>query len=186
MEVKLLGRTPLLMHNGQLADPLNQYTKALKEVSSKRKKSDEDHEELARIEVLGGLYLDEDNEPCIPGELLEACIVEGAKKFKKGKVAKGCVICDGNFKLWYEGPRDPESIAEDPSMILRIGVRVMSARVMRSRARFKQWETTATIQYDSSICNDRDIVQWLEAAGDVGIGDFRPKYGRFRHEVISQ
>jgi hypothetical protein len=37
---KIRGESQLLMHNGQLADPLNPYTKAMKSLTSKRKKTD--------------------------------------------------------------------------------------------------------------------------------------------------
>lgn len=50
LKIKIVGISPLLMHNGQTSDPLNRFSKQLKAVSSKRKKSDEDYEEMARIE----------------------------------------------------------------------------------------------------------------------------------------
>jgi len=43
------------MHNGQLADPMNRFTKAIKEITGKRKKSDSDHMEISHLEFLGSL-----------------------------------------------------------------------------------------------------------------------------------
>ena len=40
----------LIMHNGQTADPLNPFSKAMKEISGKRKKTDTDYEAMANIE----------------------------------------------------------------------------------------------------------------------------------------
>jgi len=55
-EVELSGDS-LIMHNGQTADPLNPFSKAMKEISSKRKKTDTDYEAMANIEYRAGLYL---------------------------------------------------------------------------------------------------------------------------------
>jgi hypothetical protein len=38
LALTIIGTAPLVMHNGQTADPLNKYAKMLKGVSGKRKK----------------------------------------------------------------------------------------------------------------------------------------------------
>jgi hypothetical protein len=43
LSLTIVGTAPLLMHNGQTADPLNKYAKMLKSVSGKRKKTEADH-----------------------------------------------------------------------------------------------------------------------------------------------
>ena len=54
---RIIGASPLLHHNGQLADPLNPHAKAMARVSSKRKKTEADHAELSDLEFMGSLYL---------------------------------------------------------------------------------------------------------------------------------
>lgn len=49
----------MLMHNGQLADPSNEWARAIKEISGKRAKTAADYEEMARLEWLGSLYLNQ-------------------------------------------------------------------------------------------------------------------------------
>ena len=66
MKFRLTGVSPLVKHNGRLANPWDPMAKALKAVAGERAKTDADFEELARIEFLGGLYVCE-NGPCIPG-----------------------------------------------------------------------------------------------------------------------
>ena len=39
MLLTIIGTAPLVMHNGQTADPLNKYAKMLKAISGKRKKT---------------------------------------------------------------------------------------------------------------------------------------------------
>jgi hypothetical protein len=60
------GRTPLVVHNDQLANPLGSYTKAIKAISSKRAKTEDDHLEMSRIEWEGGLYIDPELGPFLP------------------------------------------------------------------------------------------------------------------------
>ena len=53
--ITIRGIAPLLMHNGQLANPLNPLAKEMKKVTSVRTKTDEHHLELQRLEFLAGL-----------------------------------------------------------------------------------------------------------------------------------
>jgi hypothetical protein len=79
LRLHLVGVAPLIMHNGALSDPLNQYSKAIKRISSKRHKVDSDYEEMARLEYHGGLYLHQ-GRPCIPGFVVEAALVRGGRR----------------------------------------------------------------------------------------------------------
>ena len=88
----LIGRTPLLMHNGVLADPLDERNIALASVTSKRVKTLADHREIARLEWFGGLWLHE-GRPCIPGKAIKALMVDAAKTRNRGKSAKrACLL----------------------------------------------------------------------------------------------
>jgi hypothetical protein len=60
---RITGDAPLIMHNGALANPLSAASKALKQVTSKKKKTDADFERMAEIEFKAGLYMDEDSGP---------------------------------------------------------------------------------------------------------------------------
>ena len=52
VQIRFQGVSPLLCHNGQTADPRNAYSKAIKAISGKRKKTDSDYDEMARLEWL--------------------------------------------------------------------------------------------------------------------------------------
>src|SRR5688572_28760874 len=101
---RIRGVVPLVMHNGQLADPLNSYTKELKKVSGKRSKTEADHEQMGKLEWYGSLYL-HNGAPCLPGEVIEAAFIEAAKKGKRGPQAKAGVISDGFWPIEYDGPK---------------------------------------------------------------------------------
>ena len=47
---KIVGVAPLVMHNGELANPMSEGAKALKRVTGKKAKTDADHAEIARVE----------------------------------------------------------------------------------------------------------------------------------------
>lgn len=182
-EVSIRGITPLIMHNGQLADPLNDATQALARLTSKRKKTLDDHKAIGKCEWIGGLYVDKDGAPCLPGEVIEACLVEGAKKYKLGKVAKGGIVVDGNVPLEYDGPKNIEALHSHGGFIKRAGVRVGTARVIRTRPFFPKWSCTFTVQWDPSLVKDEEqVIEIVEAAGQSGLCEWRPKFGRF--EVV--
>mgnify|MGYP003421589522 FL=1 len=179
--VTIEGIAPLIMHNGQLADPLNEHTQALARLTSKRKKTLDDHREIGRVEWMGGLYLDEDGAPCLPGGVIEAALVSGAKKFKLGKDAKSGLMVAGDVPLKYKGPRDAEGLWNHGGFLKRAGVRVGTARVIRSRPIFPEWSATFKIGWDPDVIKDeRTVIEIVEAAGACGLCEWRPKFGRFQ------
>lgn len=182
-KIKIRGLTPILMHNGQLADPISKATLALAELTGKRNKTEADHLAISKCEWLGGLYVDDRERPCLPGEVLESCLVEGAKRHKLGKLAKGGIIVFGNFPLEYEGPKSIDALWDHGGFLKRSAVRVGQARVIRSRPMFPKWECSFVIQWDESmIKNEAMLLEIAHSAGQAGVGDYRPKFGRF--EVV--
>lgn len=176
---QITGVAPLILHNGQLADPLNYYAKEMKKVSSKRNKTDADLEELAHLEWLGALYLS-DGKVCLPGEVIEAHLVDAAKKSRKGPQAKSALFCDGMFPLQYDGPESPQELWEEPEFRLTTGVRIQRSRIMRTRPIFREWALNLTIDYNPSQLNAADIQGFLTVGGEqIGMCDWRPRFGRY-------
>lgn len=181
MAFTLTGTAPLLMHNGQLADPLNAFVKKLKEITKKRQKTEEDLREISRLEWRGGLYFDASLGPVIPSEMIDACLVEGAKKRKLGKAFKSSVFAvNGPYKLIYKGPRDEAGLWSDDAFRSVMSARVGTSRIMRCRPKFEQWSLKIEVMLLPGEVNPSDVADAIEAAGAmVGLGDFRPRYGRF-------
>jgi hypothetical protein len=177
--VTLQGVSPLVMHNGRLADPLSSITKAMKQISAKRDKTDADLEELARLEWYGGLY-SQDGAPCIPGEVLEAHVLEAAKKRRKGQQVRAGLYCDGNFPLLYDGPRDPDALWADPAFRFTVPARVQRNRVIRTRPIFREWGVRFEVTFNDTLLNEQDIIALLHLGGEqIGLCDWRPKFGRY-------
>jgi hypothetical protein len=185
LKFRLTGIAPLIMHNGRMADPMDQYSRAIKEISSKRKKVDADFEEMARLEWMGGLYLS-NGAPCIPDYVLEAALIGrggAARSQKMGKEAAAGMFVMQSFPLEYEGPKDPAELWKIEEFRLARAVRVGQARVIRTRPIFREWASSVEIEFDLDFLNADHIRQWMEIAGSkVGLMDWRPKCGRFTVE----
>ncbi len=185
LTVQITGAAPLLLHNGELANPTSEGAKALKQVSSKRNKTDADHEEMARLEWHYGLYRS-NGKVILPGVLLEACLAKAAAKKKLKKVVQSGVYVPDDAVLEYDGPSDIDALWKDGRFTFSIGVKVSQARVYRTRPRFDGWGGKFRICFDDEQLNQRDLEQILGIAGpQIGLGDWRPKFGRFTYEVIA-
>ena len=181
---RLRGTTPLVMHNGRLVNPLDPIVKDIKKITAKRKKTDDDHEAIARLEHRASLYLDPDVGPFIPGENIHRMLVDAGKPVKLGKrVTEAVLITSDVNPIAYSGPRDADGLFGDRNYVLMVPVRVGTARTMRCRPIFPVWSCEATGFLDESLMDFGDLKQLAETGGAaIGLGDWRPRYGRF--EVV--
>jgi hypothetical protein len=181
-DIQLDGTRPLLMHNIRaLGDPLHPVAKAIKRVSAKRKKTEEDHLEMRKLEFFGGLYMDDEEGPYVPAVNFMRCLVDAARITREGKnVERGVIVLNDIGRLEYGGPRTAEGLWEDESFRSIEMVRVGQARVARCRPMFRNWSTSFEAQVDTAIMSPEDFDEILHKAGNmVGLGDFRPRFGRF-------
>lgn len=180
------GIRPILMHSEQLSDPLNKWSKALREISKKRQKTDDDLLEMSRREWFGGLYWDSQLGVHIPERCLERMIRDAASLSKRGKdINRGLIVADP-APLEYKGPKNPDDLWVSGEYLLRSSVGVTGKRVIRSRPMFRDWQITFQVEYDEQVLDAADIDQFVETAGRlIGVGDWRPKYGRFQVVEVS-
>jgi hypothetical protein len=185
--ITITGTAALLMHNGRLADPLDPATKALKAATSKRTKTDADHLEISRVEFIGGLYLDPDVGPYLPADNIWKTLQMAAKKSKQGKqVEEGVIITSDVNPLAYPGPRDVDGLWQNSNFVFRKTVVNQRNRVSRTRPIFQQWKVDAEGIIDENVINLADLRTIAERAGNlVGLGDWRPRYGRFTATVAA-
>lgn len=186
VRVAVTSASPLLMHNGQLADPTNPHVRALKTFTSKKKKTDEDLVAIKKLEFVGSLYWDSKLGPFIPSEMIEASIRNGAKVNKLGQQVLSSMICaTDKAPLLYTGPREPDAMFANDAFVDTRGVRVGPSRVMRTRPRFNEWSLEFVLNFDPTGLSRDDLVQALHESGKKGFGDFRPKYGRFSVDSVT-
>lgn len=185
IKVKIIGTRPLLMHSDIFADPLNPMTKAHKELTIKKKKTDDDYEAIAKGEWRAGLYFDEQLGPYLPGTNIESALVAGGKLSRLGTQLKRSIEVVGDrHKLEYSGPRSVAGLWEKRFYDMRT-IKVQQNRIPRYRPLFREWATVCEIAFDPEAINREQVIKCLEDAGQYcGIGDYRPKFGRFRVEVV--
>ena len=177
----LTGTAPLLMHSDRMVNPLDPIVRAMKPISAKRKKTDADYEALAELEFRGSIYHDDITGPFIPGENIEKAIVEGGRITKQGKqVERGMFVIDDRVPLIYPGPRTVDELWADPGFRHMKSVRVGQSRVMRTRPMFNQWLIETVAEVDDGLLNlDSLRAIGADAGSMVGLGDYRPRFGRF-------
>jgi hypothetical protein len=182
------------MHNGRLADPLDPVTKELSRISHKKSKTDDIHLELSRVEWYGSLYhtgaapevsdagicASPDARLVLPAPMIEATVVDGARKSRKGEIAKSGSFVEEDAEFEYDGPKDINKLWASGQHLHRVGVCVKMNRVMRSRPIFRTWSAKFVLTLDPATLNESDAFEILKTAGQlVGLGDNRPRFGRF-------
>lgn len=195
IRMRWTGTVPLIVKSGRGVNTLDEIVKAMKAITSKKKKTDEDLEELARLEWRSGLYFDKyigphDHEQgdgaIMPGYCIDAALVSAAKLSRRGTdVKRGVMIVENHVKIEYKGPRDPDKMWESRKFADIRAVRNQQARVMRCRPIFNEWAIEFTINFSPEVFNQSDIIAIAETAGRLtGLCDYRPRYGRFAIEVL--
>jgi hypothetical protein len=185
---ELTGVTPLIMHNPRLSDPLDDYTRRLKKISSKQKKTDDDHAAMSRIEWEGGLYYNETTGPYVPYEHVRKSLIEAARAVKDGVAVEEAYIAIPDrleFDLAYIGPRTIEEMWEHKEFVDRRSAVVARQRVQRTRPRFYPWSLEAVFMFDTSRLNLEALGAAGERAGRFkGIGSARKiNFGRYTFEI---
>jgi len=188
IKVKWVGIRPLLMNNGIMADPLNPNVRAVKEITSKgqSKMTLDDHATVERYKYLGSLYMG-DKGPVIPSDNIERCIQLGAQKSKKGKELQAACYCvQTEVPLEYDGPKAAEKLYDSGKFVLKKGVVIARRRIMGIRPMFPTgWSITFDLEFDETVLNLSSITKAMLDAGTlIGLGDWRPKFGRFLPEVL--
>jgi hypothetical protein len=182
----------LKLHNGILASPLNQYSRLLKDITSKQKKTIADHERIAHIEFLGALYPQPEYPwkngqkyaVIIPGAMLRKVMIEGARKDKLGKQVEAGVLPPEDAPLLYDGPNDPEKLW-DAGFHETVPVGQGRGKIIRTRPYFATWAIEPIFEYAEDLVQGDQLLRAIQRAGrEVGMGDDRPLFGLFTAEAI--
>jgi hypothetical protein len=166
VKVKIAGVAPLLMNRFVMEQ--SDETKA--------KRRDEQYDPKDDAEK--ALYKDEKIGCYAPSTWIEACLRETAKEFKgKGKSSLKTTILSSVFM-------EPEKIPLNKETYDDIDLRpvvIQRNRVVKGRPRFNSWELEFAINFNEERIKKETLKQILEEAGTTkGIGDYRPKFGRFK------
>lgn len=181
---EIKGLQPLIMHSCAGLDPTNPLRKEAAEITSKRgqKKTDENLEQLDWIDFQLSAYHNGKN-LFVPGENLHGAIRDGAKAVRKGKEIQAAVmVIEEEVPVQYDGPKNLRDLY-DYKFVDRRRVVIQRNAVLRTRLRLNKWSLAFSLYIDENVVSPAAVKAALEYAGNrVGLGDFRPRFGRF--EVI--
>ena len=184
--VNMTGTTPLVMHNPRLVDPLYEITKAIKELTSQKPRTDEIDAQIAELEFKGGLYINEQG-PYVEAQAIRKTWIMGARLSKKGKaVERGVTMLDIEYPLIFTGPRDAEELWKNKDFVWRAQTVIPGGkgRVMRTRPQFAQWALDVAMDLDLEMLNRRDFERVISDSGlyigllearSIGRGKFTTK-----------
>ena len=165
VNVKIKGVAPLLQHRFPLEEHGQNKSKSKKKVYDPKEEADK-----ALYKNKKGIYE--------PSEHVWGAMIKASTKFKfEGKKTYKDIIKGGIVV-------EPDAIPlnrKDYDEIDARAVVVQRSRVVRWRPKFNKWE----LSFDILILDDDNLApstlkEILEEAGKVGIGDFRPRFGRFQ------
>lgn len=164
INVMIKGVAPLLQHRYATEKEETKITK----VRGARDYSDEAEKALYRDEA-GQIY-----EPAehILGAMIKAAVdfkITGRGKKTYKDLIKSAVLIE------------PDAIPHKKTkwVIDRRPVVVQRARIMRERPKFDDWELSFVIETLDEQLAVSALKEILDQAGKIGIGDFRPRFGRF-------
>lgn len=197
--IHLKSITPLVMNKDTLADPLHPKTKIYKELTGLKKKQDEHHLAIAKIQWESSLYYDDEIGVYLSSKMILGCFKAAARKDKKGKDIKALIIdcIPGTPLLPYKGmtPEKLWSITNKKGERVHAfteSVNVQRAKTMRTRPIFQQWEVEFKLMLNTELLSERDLKRIIEVAGyEYGFGELRPQLatgicGRFKLEEMKE
>ena len=128
-----------------------------------------------QVEAEKALYADGDGVPYVPGEWIEAALVRAGASFKyKGRRTYRDLMRSGVRVEPLEIPLPFEWTIDTRGAI------VQRNRIERFRPRFDEWEIEFDLVVMQPEVQGAVLREILTEAGDFyGIGDFRPRFGRF-------
>lgn len=189
MDVRLniSGTSPLVMHNIRLADEREPIVKAIKELTSKRSKTEDDYFEIERLEWIGGLYFDDEAGYYLPTWGVIRTLENAAKATRQGSQLIRAVAATERFTPLQFPHRglSVESLWKLEQYRWRTMVGVNNAKVARTRPIFPEWNIKVDLFLEPSLMDFGSLEQIARRAGMIeGMFDARKLgYGRFEAKV---
>ncbi len=124
----------------------------------------------------GSLYLDDKGIICQPGEHIEKSMTKAAVQFKyKGKKTYKDFVQSGVFVVPELIPHKTQKWEVDKRSVV-----IVRSRIPRVRPVFNNWRLDFKLEVINPDLDYKILNDILIYAGNyIGIGDYRPKFGRF-------
>lgn len=183
--IKAVGTKPLLLHNVDLANPLNPWARKMADLrgTPSKRRTEKWHEEMAYCNFMGAFYdVPEVNGVAIPSENLRRSIVGAAKAQRLGMtVERALMVTIAAAPLIYDGPRTSQELWEAGRFHLTRMIRGTGGASPTTYPMFREWAVRVPLELDESLLNLRDLKEIAERAGRIeGLGASRKQgYGRY-------
>ena len=188
IKFRMEGTCPLMLNNPQTVNPMNHYSKALKELTSKRSKTDEDQNEIFHIKFLASCYYTDKGQYIIPANMIAKSFEAAAKENKLGaKFQRSVFVLNDALLKFPENGCSPEELWQnhtDKYVDIR-PVGVQKSKIVTARMIVPEWSLEGELSFDETQLNKSEI--WLAMVNGglrYGIGTYRQLYGRYRIKEI--
>ena len=201
LQVKLTGLRPIIMGNPQGISLTNQYSVNSRRISSAmktaRKKGDESRlvelqEEQSKNDFFTSAYWTKEDGFYLPDSVVEACFKEAGRTLRKGRDVDRAVLVSEMLIVLKTGHRFnslEDAYAheafrmEGPCKIPpKTGALIWKTRCMIPAG----WTTQFQLEFDETTISAKILTEIVNVSGQsIGIGGWRPKFGRFTAEVSS-
>jgi len=179
IELQLIGRSPLLMHNPQSMLEKKETVSTLDKFDTVK-------------EAKASAYITEKGELYVPSSAIFGSMLSGASFKKSGKFSAKSILA-GNVKIEVDQiilrdlKGNPLKKYETDIRTVCLGTGKQKKRIIRSRPRIDEWRLDFKILFNKKFIQggkEEIILQCLEDAGfRIGLLDFRPacsgSYGTF-------
>jgi len=188
VRIRATGASALLQAHPQTSDPLSEFTQAIGALSTKRKKTLADHEELARRKWLGSIYWNAEIGPYLPAENLWRSIIDGGRQSKDGKlIERGLRPLVDMMAIQYSGPRDLISLwagGKSKWVDRRPAKPPGQGKIVACRPVFPEWVVEGLFGVDDEVLDLHTLRRIADVAGlRCGVGTYRLRFGRYEAEV---
>ena len=183
IKFKMTGVCPLMLNNPQTVNPMNEYAKALKELTSKRSKTDDDQNEIFHLKFLASCYYNDKGQYIIPANMIAKSFESAAKENKLGaKFQRSVFVLKDSVLKFKDNGCPPEELWQNHSDtyvdIRPVGIQ--KSKVVTARMIVPEWSLEGELYYDDTQLNKSEVWLAMTNAGlRYGIGTYRACYGRY-------
>ena len=184
--VSAVGTKPLLLHNVDLANPLNPWARKMADLrgTPSKRRTEKWHEEMAYVSFMGAFYeIPDVNGVGLPAENVRRSLIDAAKASRLGtQVQRALMVTTPAIPLIFDGPKDPEKMWETGNFHLTRMIRGTGGASPTTYPIFREWAVKVPFDLDESLLNVRDLTEIAERAGRIeGLGASRKQgYGRYQ------
>ncbi len=212
IKIELTGTTPIMLSNDRMVEAINPYSLLSKELTSSRKKTTKDHENINRLQWEAALYV-ANGKIVIPTYCIHAAIKKGGTMNKNGTKISQAVMIEGlendsmNCTLDYSSAgikicddlKNPDDLKAEEipnksfnklygaGLLDGRSVVMQRARIWKIRPKFPAgWKVQFQISFDDSVIARDEVLLALNNAGKYfGMMAARIlRFGRFDYQVF--